>query len=106
MKITIEDVVEEKREPLQKDPLPEEFGRNLDTVERARKWLTNPHNWFEGRVFILRWEGLVPKISSYHGQRLAHEVWDNGIPWVVVREQLRLKRGGRHDPETQEGEEV
>lgn len=77
--------------------LSEEFGRNLDTVAKARQWLTNPHNWHEGQMFILKWDGLLCTISRTHGMRLVQEPNDNGLPEVVVREQYRLRRGGKQE---------
>lgn len=85
------------------EPLGEDFGRNLDTIKKARQWLTNPHNWHEGETFVLKWEGLLCTICKKHGRRLIDEPWDDGLPEVVVREQIRLRRGGRVDKEgTQE----
>ena len=69
------------------DPLPESFGRSLDTLEKARQWLTNPHNWHESTLFIIRWNGLIPTVSRKHGMRLQREWWDDGLPWCVVTEQ-------------------
>lgn len=65
-------------------PLPESFGRNLDTLEKARLWLTNPHNWHSSRLFILKWNGLLCSVSQEHGERLIREPEDNGLPWCVV----------------------
>lgn len=79
------------------DTLSQEFGRNLDTVQKARIWLTNPKNWHPGQIYILKWDGLICSISERHGRRLLNEPWDNGIPEVVVQEQYRLKRGGFKD---------
>lgn len=84
-------------------PLPPEFGLSLDTVAKAREWLTNPNNWFESTVFILKWDGLLPKVSARHGQRLVDEPWDDGLAQVVVREQVRLRRGGKQEePESRD----
>lgn len=77
------------------EPLPVEFGKRLDTVERAREWLTNPHNWHESNMMILRWDGNLCTVCRRHGERLIREPWDNGLPEVVVREQMRLKSGGK-----------
>jgi hypothetical protein len=72
-------------------PLPESFGRNLDTITKARQWLTNPHNWFESELFILKWDGLLPRISRKHGMRLRTETWDDGLPWCAVFEQKQRR---------------
>jgi hypothetical protein len=74
--------------------LPESFGRNLDTLEKARLWLTNPHNWHSSRMFIIKWNGLVPSINEGHARRLMTETWDDGLPWSVVYEQRRRKAKG------------
>jgi len=83
--------------PASQEKLPEEFGKNLGTIARARQWLTSPHNWFEGQVYIVKWNGLIPTVCSAHGRRLLEEPWDNDLPGVVVREQNRLKAGGKQD---------
>ena len=70
--------------PTNVDPLPETFGRNLDTLEKARLWLTNPNNWHSSRLYILKWDGLLCTISREHGERLINEPWDDGLPWSVV----------------------
>lgn len=79
--------------------LPDDFGRELETAERARKWLTNPHNWHEGNIFVIKWNGLLCSVSRSHGMRLIDEPWDNGLPEVVAREQIRLRRGGKNNDE-------
>lgn len=73
-------------------PLPDSFGYNLDTVAKARQWLTHPQNWFRSELFILRWDGLLPRISERHGRRLINEPWDNGLPEVVVWEQRQRRK--------------
>jgi len=86
----ISDIVEL---PIQTEKLSEEFGRNLDTVVKARKWLTNPFNWHEGRLFTIQWNGLLPTVSRYHGLRLIKEPHDDGLPMVVVRWQYDIRNG-------------
>lgn len=73
------------------EKLPETFGYNLDTIEKARRWLTNPQNWFKSELFILKWDGLIPRISERHGRRLIAEPWDDGLPWTVVYEQKQRR---------------
>lgn len=85
-------------------PLPHEMGYDLDTIEKARTWLTHPQNWFRSTLFVLRWDGLVPSVSEHHGRRLLAEPWDNGLPQVVVMMQ-RKKRMGTKDPEETETED-
>lgn len=77
------------------EPLPEEFGKNLNTLEKARKWLTNPHNWHDTEFFVIKWEGLLCTINKRHGQRLIDEPWDDGLPKVVVLDQIRIKLYGK-----------
>ncbi len=77
--------------------LSEDFGRNLDTVEKARQWLTNPHNWHDGQIIVVKWTGLLCTLSKDRGLRLFKETWDNGLPEVIVREQIRLRKGGKQE---------
>jgi len=87
----------------QKEKLSEEFGRNLDTVAKARLWLTNPFNWHEGSITIVKWNGLIPSLSRHHGQRLTLETWDDGLPMCIVRQQYDL-RNGKREPEEENAE--
>jgi len=75
------------------EPMPEDFGRNLDTLEKARLWLTNPHNWHKSELYILKWNGLLPTVSESHGRRLTVETWDDGLPWCVVTKQRDIRAG-------------
>ena len=72
-------------------PLPEAFGRNLDTLEKARLWLTNPHNWHRGKLFVLKWNGLHVTVMEEHARKLMDNPEDDGLPWVVVTEQKKRK---------------
>lgn len=96
-RMLIVDVAPENQTVYQQNPLPREFGLNLDTVAKARQWLTNPHNWFNSETFILKWDGLVPMVCRRRGERLLKEPWDDGLPIVVVAEQIRLRRGGKKE---------
>jgi hypothetical protein len=81
-------------EPARQDPGPWpglEFGRNLDTVEKARRWLTHPKNWRKTQLFIIIWDGSIPYISERHGQKMIDEPWDDSLTQVVVIGQHRLK---------------
>jgi hypothetical protein len=86
------------------EPLPESFGRNLDTLEKARLWLTNPHNWHSSHLFILKWNGLIPTVDAEHGRRLIAEPWDDGLPWAAVYGQMEVRSGRRPtaEPELRE----
>lgn len=86
-------------------PLPDSFGYNLDTVTKARQWLTNPQNWFRSNLFIIKWDGLLPRISEHHGQRLINEPWDNGLPEVVVMEQRNRRKKKDRGEELEEPKE-
>lgn len=79
--------------PTNVEPLSEDFGRNLDTLEKARLWLTNPCNWHPSSLFILKWNGLLCTVSKEHGQRLLDEPWDNGLPWAAMYGQHQIRAG-------------
>jgi hypothetical protein len=72
-------------------PLPEKFGRNLDTLEKARQWLINPHNWHGGSLFILKWDGLLCTIKKEHALKLIDNPQDMGLPWCVMSAQAKRK---------------
>ena len=93
--LIIDETLEPKKhvEPTNVEPLSEDFGRNLDTLEKARLWLTNPHNWHESRLYTLKWNGLLCTVSREHGRRLVEEPWDNGLPWAVVYGQRQIREG-------------
>jgi hypothetical protein len=87
------------------EPLSEEFGKNLNTVEDARKWLTNPHNWHSSNLFVIKWNGLLCTVNERFGQRLIDEPNDIGLLNVVVIDQIRIKRYGKCDDELSSAEE-
>lgn len=89
-----------KRNEIPTEKLSEQFGRELTTVERARRWLTNPANWFDSEMYILKWDGIVPTVCKRHGMRLVEETWDNDLPMLVVREQLKKKTDPNQDDES------
>lgn len=70
---------------------PEELGKNLLTVADVRTWLSHPSNQLETRLFIVKWDGLVPKVSVHHVERMMVE---DGFCEVVIWEQQRRRRGG------------
>lgn len=78
-----------------------DYGRNLDTVAKARAWLTDERNWFKSNMFIIRWDGLTPTVSEHHGKRLQNEPWDDGLAEVVVVRQQGI-RAGHQDTEEQD----
>lgn len=83
----------DKKSPAKAEPLSEDFGRNLDTIEKARTWLVNPHNWHESRLFVLKWNGLLCTVMREHGERLIREPEDNGLPWAVMYGQRQIREG-------------
>jgi hypothetical protein len=87
------------------EPLPEEFGKNLSTIEDARKWLTNPHNWHSSNLFVIKWDGLLCTVNERFGQRLIDEPNDIGLLNVAVIDQIRIKRYGKCDDESSSMEE-
>lgn len=93
-KLTILDQVNNPQNivPEPTEELPDSFGYGLDTVEKARRWITNPKNWFKSELFILRWDGLLPRVCERHGKRLLNEPWDNGLAELVVMEQANRRR--------------
>jgi hypothetical protein len=93
--------------PTNVEPLSEDFGRNLDTLEKARLWLTNPHNWHQSSLFIMKWNGLLCSVSREHGQRLLAEPWDDGLPWAAVYGQRQIREGraaasGSNEPSSEQ----
>lgn len=77
-------------------PLSTEFGRNLDSITKARQWATNPNNWHNSNLFVIKWDGLLCTVSREHGLRLQVETWDDGIPWCIMSGQsARLGRSAR-----------
>lgn len=82
-----------KKEEVEK--LSEDFGRNLDTIAKARQWLTNPHNWHKSDMYVIKWDGLLTTINRRHAIEMLNSVNDNFLVEVVIREQMRLKRGGK-----------
>jgi hypothetical protein len=87
------------------EPLSEEFGKNLNTIDDAKKWLTNPHNWHTSNLFVIKWNGLLCTVNERFGQRLVDEPNDIGLLKVVVTEQLRIKRYGKCEDDVQVTEE-
>ena len=87
------------------DKLSDHFGRNLDTLEKARLWATNPNNWHEGKLFLVKWDGLLCTVSREVGLRLQVETWDNGIPWAIMYGQS-VRRAKRERGEELDEREV
>lgn len=83
-----------------------EYGRDLSTVARARAWLTDSRNWFSGQMYIIKWDGIVPKICSNQGQKLIDEPWDNGLPEVVAVGQRNIREGKREKEEDTDPSDV
>lgn len=75
-------------------PTPE-MGRNLDTVEKTLAWLQHPSNWISSRITLIKWDGLIPRISAYHGKRLRDLPDDNDMARTVCLEQKRRRMLGK-----------
>lgn len=88
------------------EPLSEAFGRNLDTLEKARLWLTNPHNWHSSKLFILKWDGLMVTVNEEHGRKLIKEPWDTGLPWCAVFMQKKRRSRKERGEEMEEKESL
>lgn len=72
-------------------PPPAELGKNLTTVADARRWLLHPSNWIDSSFWIVKWDGVIPKLTRRIAlERLANPS-DNGIFEVIVIEQHRMK---------------
>ena len=87
------------------EKLSDHFGRNLDTLEKARLWATNPNNWHESRLFVIKWDGLLCTVMRDHGQRLLVETFDDGIPWCIMYGQS-LRRAKRERGEELDEKEI
>lgn len=68
---------------------------DLDTVDGMREWLSHPSNWVETDLFIIRFDGLSPKISSSHVWKLATGCNEALFLLDVV---LADRRNRRHKP--------
>ena len=82
------------KEKTRKGPVPlppPELGRDLDTLEKAVWWLSHPSNWIPGRIVLIKWDGIVPLISDYHGQRLIDFPDELDMARSVIPEQRRRK---------------
>lgn len=86
-------------------PLSEDFGKNLDTVAKARAWLTNPHNWHESHMSIIKWNGLLCTVNREVAMELLDSPHDNGLPEVIFRDQIRIRKGGKTQEEVYSTEE-
>jgi len=104
-KLNLIDIIEETLKAPEAETLSDDFGRNLDTIEKARRWITNPKNWHRSDIQTIRWNGLLCTISDTHGRRLLREPWDNGYPWVIMIQQMRIKKGWKVQNEAFSDEE-
>jgi hypothetical protein len=85
---------------------PASLGSNLDTVEKARTWLTHPSNWFKSTLFIVKWDGYVPYINAKHARDLLANPSDDFMLRVIMTHQKMLKdRGQPEDESVWRGEE-
>lgn len=82
--------------------LPDSFGRNLDSEAKALEWLSNPWNWHESQLFVLKWNNLIPSVTFVEGRRMAQRPCDSGIAWAAWWTQRRKKAGKDDSPATPE----
>ena len=76
---------------------------DLDTIAGCREWLSHPSNWMRTELFIIRFEGLLPKISSFHAWKLAPDCGEaKGMIEVVISE----RRNRRYKPKEDNNESV
>lgn len=91
----------DRRASIPGDPPPAGLGRALETLKDVETWLSHPSNWFNGVIYIIRWNGAVPTISREEAWQLAP-----GSPCrktmleVILCEHHRRRRiGYREEPE-------
>jgi hypothetical protein len=65
----------------------------LYTEAEARAWLSDPKNWHESEVYILKWYGLTPTVTRRIGTLLASGE-HSSLPAFVAEEQMRMRRSG------------
>lgn len=65
-----------------------DLGRNLRTLDDVRRWLGHPSNWKDTKLFIIYWDGNVPKIARTSVDQLKRD----GFCEVVIREQINRKK--------------
>lgn len=93
---TEEDPVAKHLRDMENVELDNELGKDLTTIEKARQWLLHPVNFSQvGDIDIMKWDGLVPRISKRHAFRLLREPWDTGLFEVAVRHQHHLRNKAR-----------
>lgn len=70
----------------------------LHTEAEARAWLSDPRNWHESEVYVLRWCGLSPTVTRRIGVKLAAGE-PSSLPAFVAGEQARMRLRGRDEEE-------
>lgn len=86
-------------------PLPE--GLDLDTVEGMGTWLSYPANWVRSDLFVLKWDGMVPRLARNYAWNIAPGCPDRKtMIEVAIYERRRRRERSRKDdsPGQQEGE--
>lgn len=78
-------------------PIPQ---KNILNPRELLDWLSHPSNWFDSHLYIVKYEGLTPKISKHHAWKLAPGCKDRyGLISVVFNCLNRRKNGSDVDEE-------
>ncbi len=60
----------------------------LETVAQARTWLSHPGNLLDTQLFVVKWEGAVPRLSAW---KLDELFADPALAEVILLEHIRLR---------------
>lgn len=74
----------------------------LNSIQDVLDWLNDPANQFTSNIFIVRWDGYTPRISTFRLKELNNPD-DLGLAKIILVEHQRRKR--RPDEEQQETEQ-
>lgn len=66
-------------------------GKNLKNIEDVRAWLSHPSNQVNTELYIIKWDGYIPKLSVHQVDYLWN---DPGLARVVIEAQLFYKKKG------------
>lgn len=90
-RVTIIDI-DDHANSIDPGPIPDpELGKNISSIDDARRWLSHPTNWFESHLFIVKWDGLVPKVNKDKGRMILNgdRECDSLLACVVVGQRKR-----------------